>query len=256
MCDYKLYSFARNLGIDGKKLVLHEKTRTREEAPSLRGKKKKGDRGGVRLMGSSWIASYLFSSSRLVPFVPSLGSACRGVLGEREDSRGLPRRQHPMNDRRKTQAIWVFPVAYYQSPRQSQIGSVGPVCAPYRSPCPLPRFHISEPFKPHTDTHAYMWGPVFASEIEYGQVDERRSHVPPRKGEGPPEESIPLRCGFLLSLFLSLLTRRLVIRNSCRRASAKDGLRIRGLRTSERSERDRKNSLRSTRVYRTAACFV
>lgn len=41
---------------------------------------------------------------------------------------------------------------------------------------------------------------AFASEIEYGQVDERRSHVPPRCGtRGWLEESISLRRGFFLS---------------------------------------------------------
>lgn len=103
-----------------------------------------------------------------------------------------------------------LPVAYYQSPRQSQIGSVGPVCA--ADPSVLLRFHISEPFsrtqiRDTRATRICKWDWV-------GQVDERRSHVPPRRGTkgGPPEESIPLRCGFLLSRRADSL-----LENSCRR---------------------------------------
>lgn len=41
---------------------------------------------------------------------------------------------------------------------------------------------------------------AFASEIEYGQVDERRSHVSPRRGTGESlKERTSLRRGFLLS---------------------------------------------------------
>lgn len=131
--------------------------RTRRHAGGtlpLRGKKKRG-RGGVRLMGSSWIVvPFFFVPVPACSFTPSLGSACRGVLGERTLS-GTTSTTTPNERPQKNSSNLSLPVAYYQSPRQSQIGSVGPVCA--ANPVLL-RFHISEPFSRtqiRTHTRAY-----------------------------------------------------------------------------------------------------
>lgn len=57
------------------------------------------------------ILFFILSFSRL----SSLGSHLSFFV--RSERLTLPRRQRPMNDRRKSQAIWVH-VAYYQSPRR------------------------------------------------------------------------------------------------------------------------------------------
>lgn len=219
---------------------------TREEPSRSVGRKKnrRGEGGGgVRLMGSSWIVvPFFFVPVPARSLAPLPGSARRDVLGE--NSRGLPRRQHPMNDRRKTQAIWVSPLLITNRLVSHKLARWDR-CAP-RTPFLL-RFHISEPF---AAAHKYETRGqlVFASEIEYGQVDERRSHV--RGGEGgPPEESIPLRCGFLLSRRVDSL-----LENSCRRMDCG----FQGLRfppSEPRSRTDRKNSLRSARVHQPGLSF-
>lgn len=100
-----------------------------------------------------------------------------------------------------------LPVAYYQSPRQSQIGLVGPVCASWTPGrtfsssllvhlvffcgSQLPRFETTHIHTAQTRVYViyiriYVWGTrvAFASEIEYSQVDERRSHVSPCRETG------------------------------------------------------------------------
>lgn len=58
-----------------------------------------------------------------------------------QDSCVFLRRQRPMNDRRKSQAIWVLHVAYYQSPLVgSQIGFSTEVSHPPFAMCSEPNF--------------------------------------------------------------------------------------------------------------------
>lgn len=187
-------------------------------------------------MGSSWIVvPFFFVPVPARSLAPFLGSARRDVLGE--NSRGLPRRQHPMNDRRKTQAIWVSPLLITNRLVSHKLARWDR-CAP-RTPS-----SSASTFRNRSAAHKYETRGqlVFASEIEYGQVDERRSHVPLRRG-GNRRKKVSLYdvdfCSPGASTRYSKIPAEGWIADSKGYASPR----------ASQAWTDRKNSLRSARVH-------
>lgn len=129
------------MGIDGKKLISYEKTRGKNPCAPWEEKKKEGERrssvnGIVLDRGTFFLRPGLSLFPRSLPRFRSPRRPGRGLSGTTSTTTPNERPQ-------KNSSNLSLPVAYYQSPRQSQIGSVGPVCA--ADPVLL-RFHISEPF--------------------------------------------------------------------------------------------------------------
>lgn len=162
-------------------------------------------------MGSSWIVvPFFFVPVPARSLAPFLGSARRDVLGE--NSRGLPRRQHPMNDRRKTQAIWVSPLLITNRLVSHKLARWDR-CAP-RTPS-----SSASTFRNRSAAHKYETRGqlVFASEIEYQARLTRDVRTFPYVAEGTAGRKYP----FTMWIF-ALLVRRLVTRKFL----PKDGLRI------------------------------
>jgi hypothetical protein len=111
-------------------------------------------------MGSSWIVVCFF-------FAPVLGLSYsrssrfplprRRPGSERGLSGGLTPTTTPNERPQKNSSNLSLPVAYYQSPRQSQIGLVGPVCA---NLCGLPAGPRSPP--PHPTPPSLPPSPVLS----------------------------------------------------------------------------------------------
>jgi len=154
-------------------------------------------------MGSSWIVvPFFFVPVPARSLAPFLGSARRDVLGE--NSRGLPRRQHPMNDRRKTQAIWVSPLLITNRLVSHKLARWDR-CAP-RTPS-----SSASTFRNRSAAHKYETTRICKWDWVRPGWRETFARSPTSRRE-PPEESIPLRCGFLLSRCVDSL-----LKNSCRR---------------------------------------
>lgn len=259
VCDHDSWDYIYSREISS---VLMEKSwyRTREDTreEALRAsweEKKKGGgrRGGVRLMGSSWIVVPFFfvPGSQLVPSLPpsvplAAASPGRGLSGT--TSTTTPNERPQKNSSNLSLPRCLLPIA------SSVTNWLGwDRCALTNPGVSSSASTFRNHFGRNTNTHAYTHAYTRDTRASYLQVRLSTARLtrdvrtfPPRrggpKGGIPPEESIPLRCGFLLSRRADSL-----LENSCRRADC--GFEGHARVSEVTRGYDRKNSLQSTRVY-------